>query len=116
MTIAEYQNKIIKQVLLIKDKATLAEVSKLVKKATPKIKFLKNQEAIEELDSSEFNSFEEWDAYLQSLEYHSQDEYLPEWDMTSLELRKFIWDAEHSDTISYDEFIEDIKSWRVNEP
>jgi len=64
----------------------------------------------------EFESFEEWDAYLQSVEYHDPEQFLPEWGMTSLELRKFIWDAEHSGSISYDEFIEDIKTWRLNEP
>jgi hypothetical protein len=116
MTIAEYQNNIIKQVLLIDDKSKLNEISVMLKKVAPKIKLLKNNQVVEEKDVMEFESFEEWDAYLQSVEYHDPEQFLPEWGMTSLELRKFIWDAEHSGSISYDEFIEDIKTWRLNEP
>ncbi len=116
MTIAEYQNKLIKQILLIEDKSKLNEISKLVRNVAPKIKLLKKHKDEEERDIMEFESFEEWDAYLQSEEYQDPDQFLTEWGMTSLEFRKFIWDAEHSGSLSYDEFIEDIKTWRVNEP
>ncbi len=39
------------------------------------------------------------------------DEFLPEWGMTNFELRKFIFDAEKSDTISEDKFYKEIKTW-----
>ena len=115
MNIAEYQNNIIKQILMIQDKAKLNEITKLIKKIAPLPKVIKDMEPEEEKDIMEFNTFEEWDSYLQSVKYHDPDEYLPEWGMTSLEFRKFIWDAEHSGTMSYEDFMEDIKSWRLNE-
>jgi len=39
------------------------------------------------------------------------DKFFPEWGMTSIEFRRFIWDAEHSGTISYNKFLEEIKTW-----
>lgn len=60
----------------------------------------------------EFETFQEWNDYLQSIEYHDLDEFLPEYGMTNLEFRKFIWDSEHSGTMSYEEFVEDIKTWK----
>lgn len=96
MKIAEYQNNIIKQVLLIHDKAKLNKISKLLKEIAPLPKVLKNHDNEEEKDIMEFETFEEWDAYLQSIEFHDPDEFMEEWGMTSIEFRKFIWDGEHS--------------------
>jgi hypothetical protein len=60
----------------------------------------------------EFETFEEWDAYLQSIEYQSPEEFLPEWGMTSNEFRKFIWDSEHSGTIPVEEFYDKMSKLR----
>jgi len=116
MKIAEYQNKIIKQILLIDDETKLNEISKLIKKIAPKVKLLKVQSPEEEKDIMEFETFEDWDAYLQSIEYHDPDKFLPEWGMSSIEFRKFIWDSEHVGTITYSDFVEEVKSWQANEP
>jgi superfamily I DNA/RNA helicase len=115
MTLAEYQNKIIRQILLINDKSKLDEISRTINKTVRKIKLLKNENIQDYSDTKNFNSFEEWNEYLQSVEYQNPEEFLPEWGMTSLEFRKFFWDAEQSGTISYKEFVEDIKTWTANE-
>ena len=91
MNVSEYQNKIIRQVLLINEKDQLSKIDHLVKKLR-----LMSFSDKDEKDLTEFETFEEWDAYLQSKDFKEPDEFLPVWNMTSSDLRKFIWDAEHS--------------------
>ena len=91
MNVTEYQNNIIRQVLLINEKDKLNEINYLLKKLI--VLPLRDED---EKDLMEFETFEDWDAYLQSKDFKEPDEFLPEWNMTSYELRKFIWDAEHS--------------------
>ncbi len=110
MNVAEYQNNIIKQILAITDIKKLDEIGRLLKKIAPLSKHLVEQE--EEKDIMEFETFEEWDAYLQSIEYHDPDEFLREWGMTSIEFRKFIWDSEHSGTIPVEEFYDKMSKLR----
>lgn len=64
-------------------------------------------------DASYYDTFEEWNNYLQSVEPMQLDEYLPAWGMTNLELRKFIWNAEHSgEGVSYEAFKNEISTWK----
>ena len=109
MNISEYQTSIIRQVLLINEKSKLDEINRLIKKL--KMPLFDEKDDVAEKDIMEFAAFEDWNDYLQSIEYKNPNEFLPEWNMTSIELRKFIWDAEHSGRMTYAEFIEDTKTW-----
>ncbi len=110
MNVSEYQTSIIRQVLLISEKNKLDEISSFVKKF--KVSVLSNKDkSEEEKDLMQFETFEDWDAYLQSKEYKDPDEFLHEWNMTSYELRKFIWDSEHSgDYIPVEQFYEKLSN------
>jgi hypothetical protein len=94
MNVTEYQNNIIRQVLLINEEEKLNEIDHLVKKL--RVISFSDDENTAEKDIMEFKTFEEWDAYLQSKDFKEPDEFLPEWNMTSYDFRRFIWDAEHS--------------------
>ena len=64
-------------------------------------------------DASYYNTFDSWNNYLQTISPVNLEKFLPEWGMTNLELRKFIWCAEHNETsMSYDEFRNEIKTWK----
>ena len=110
MEIANYQTQLIQKILRLKDEKKLRKLLAYMNKMVPKPKFT-NNDAEEERDLSEFETFDAWDAYLQSMQYVEPDKFFPEWGMTSIEFRRFIWDAEHSGTISYNKFLEEIKTW-----
>ncbi len=111
MNISEYQTNIIRQVLLIDEKSKLDEIRKFVRKFKLPLSVIREINEADVKDVMEFETFEDWNAYLQSTNYKNPDEFLDEWNMTSIELCKFIWDAEHSGQMTYQEFIEDTKTW-----
>jgi len=111
MSNIELQNNIIKSVLFINDEKFLLGLSKSINAyiSTNQHEFLLANET--EKDVSDFNSFTEWNNYLESIDKANVNETLDEFNTSQLELRKLIWDAEHSPQISYKEFVNDIKSW-----
>lgn len=66
--------------------------------------------------TSIYESFEEWNDYLQSEEPADLNEILPDLGISNLDIRRFIWDAEHSGNgMSYDSFKKEISTWKVRE-
>jgi len=67
-------------------------------------------------DASNYDTYEQWNNYLISI-YGNSNEYLPEWGMTELDLRKTIWNAEqdfkNEKFITMDEFIKDLNEWKT---
>jgi|GEM_PF-4165275 hypothetical protein len=107
----ELQNNIIKNVLFINDSNFLSKINSYVKEyiSSNKKELLKIDD-IEE-DISNFKTFEDWNMYIQTVKKTNPNEVIPEFNITNSELLKLIWDSEHSETITYEEFVEDIKTW-----
>ena len=102
MNIAEYQNLIIKQVLLIRDKEQLDELSRHISELK------KTKPEQEEKDMSEFDNYQEWVRYLGQTDPRTPDSFLPEWGMTLDDFRRFLWDAEHGGITPADDFLDKI--------
>ena len=75
MNVIEYQNNIIRQVLLISEKNKLNKINQLIKKMRV-IPFAANKSAGEK-DIMEFETFEKWDAYLQSKDIKTLMNFYP---------------------------------------
>ncbi|OQX78820.1 MAG: hypothetical protein B6D61_04675 [Bacteroidetes bacterium 4484_249] len=108
MRTIEFQKDIARKIFLIKDSNLLSQLNDYIYRL---IKNQKNESSGVKEDISNYKTFEQWNEYLQTVEEVDLDEFLPEWGMTNFELRKFIFDAEKSDTISEDKFYKEIKTW-----
>ncbi|MBI5914360.1 MAG: hypothetical protein HY842_03220 [Bacteroidetes bacterium] len=63
-------------------------------------------------DATGGQAFEEWNQQFEDDENTNLDEYLPEHGMTLRQFRRLIWEGEQDETMTFESFVEDQKSWR----
>ncbi|MCD4696826.1 MAG: hypothetical protein K8S16_11370 [Bacteroidales bacterium] len=105
MNTIEFQRNIARKIIYIKDEKLLDKLNEFVSSLIKSQKV--GQKSGTEQDPANYDTFEAWNEYLQSIEYVDLDEFLPEWGMTNYKLRKLIFESEKSGLMSLDEFKND---------
>jgi hypothetical protein len=98
---------IIEKLLLLDNLDTLLKIQSFLGKT------LKNGESQDKQDGAAIaQTFEDWNRQFEDDENTNLDEFLPEHGVTLRQFRQTIWEGEQSDTMTFEAFLEDQKSWR----
>lgn len=107
MKVHELQNNLIRNILTVTDHAVLEKMTLFFKEITNRPNGGKASDS-EYLEPKGMD-FEQW--MNQFDDKDKWDEVIPEHGMTLREFRKRIWEAEQSEELTYEEYLEKTKHW-----